>query len=125
TERENSRREMEMANRQLQQERDTATRERDRAESVRTESERLVSLILNDLTKQMERIGRLDTMESAARETTRYFDQLAPEERTPLRTRQGASAWFTLASALFNQGNYEESLTALARAEEIAGNLLE
>lgn len=124
TERETSRREMESANLQLQAERDIARRERDRSIAVRNDSERLVGLILDDLTNQMDRIGRLDTMENAARETIRYFEQLTPEERTALRVRQGASAWFTLASAKFNQGAYAESLEALDTAEQVALGLL-
>ncbi|MEM7588437.1 MAG: protein kinase, partial [Acidobacteriota bacterium] len=85
------------------------------AEASRLQAEELVSFMLDDLSQQLTAIGRLDLLESVARQSLSYFESARPEQ---LGHHPGA-ALRQIGNVLADRGDFEAALDAYERARRI------
>lgn len=100
-------------------------RERNLAVEARADAEELLEFLLQDLQAGLRPLGRLDLLESVARQSLAYYESRASEELSAEELRRHGLALFNTSVVLDEQGHEEETLRALARYQEVARRLEE
>lgn len=83
------------------------------AETARGESERLIVYLFDDFSRELEPVGRLETVAELARHVLEYYEGLPGELRTPETDRNRAMAQARYGAVLVNQGNLSEANSTL------------
>ena len=86
------------------------------AETARTESERLITYLLDDFQRELAPIGRVGVVGELAKRTIDYYQALPAELRQPDTQRSLALAQVSYAKVLFAQGKPAEARPALDAA---------
>lgn len=89
-----------------------------RAESARVQAEELVGFMLDDLSGQLEPRGRLDMLESIARESLAYFES-SVGHNLARAGRRPAVALRQIGQVLAKRGDLEPAFEAYEKAREI------
>lgn len=86
------------------------------AQRRQDETEDLLSFILGDLRGQLQRVGRLDVLESAAQRSLTYFTALHPRDQSDLKLARHARALTQIGEIRMDQARYDEASAAFAAA---------
>ncbi len=86
------------------------------AQRRQDDTEDLLSFILGDLRGQLQRVGRLDVLESATQRSLAYFTALNPRDQTDLKLARHARALIQIGEIRMDQARYDEASAAFAAA---------
>lgn len=106
--------------------REAAAQARDaanRGNRARDEAEELIGFILEDLSEELDLIGRSDLLAAAAQKAVAYFESLPPELVTRETRDQHATMLVTLAQGHYVQGDLDDALAAMNRALDLRREL--
>ena len=92
------------------------------AEAARAQSEELASFMLDDLSGQLEPLGRLDLLESVAHRALNYYESTTGTE-TPQTAARAATALRWSGRVLSSRGELKAAMHAHQRALEIGRRL--
>ena len=93
-----------------------ASLERGKADGERARVEDLLTFMLGDLRGQLERVGRLDVLESVANKAMAYFASLSPGELDDTTLARHAQALTQIGEIRMAQGHYAEAGAAFSEA---------
>ena len=93
-----------------------AVRARADAERQRTQAERLIDVLLGDLHESLEKIGRLDLLEQAARGTQAYFDSLDERDEPGAETLKRGVTLLNIGDVLLRGGDTKAAHASYAAA---------
>jgi eukaryotic-like serine/threonine-protein kinase len=93
-----------------------ASLERGKADGERARVEDLLTFMLGDLRGQLERVGRLDVLESVADKAMAYFASLSPGEQDDTTLSRHAQALTQIGEIRMTQGKYAQAGAAFAEA---------
>jgi serine/threonine-protein kinase len=93
-----------------------ASLERGKADGERARVEDLLTFMLGDLRGQLERVGRLDVLESVADKAMAYFASLSPGEQDDTTLSRHAEALTQIGEIRMSQGKYAEAGAAFSEA---------
>ena len=96
-----------------------ALQTRQMAETARGEAEKLMVYLLDDFTRELDPVGRLDIVANLARRTLDYYRELPDELRTPDTERNRALALVRYGAVLRRQGDLEGALVPFGEAEAV------
>ncbi len=96
--------------RQLGLERDSAESARRQSEAIRDNAESLSRYIITDLHQELERIGRVEVLATAADRVRAHYDSLPVEARTPQSELNHARTLLKLSSAAAIAGDPESAV---------------
>ena len=99
--------------------------ERTRAVNERTRAENLLTFMLGDLRAQVDRLGRLDVLESVGDEAMAYFASVDPSEMNDLMLSKHAKALTQIGEIRMAQARYNDASSAFTEAHERAAALVE
>ena len=80
------------------------------AERRRGQAEQLIDFMLNDLHEGLDKIGRLDLLESVARTSQEYFDSLSERDESPDDLSKRGLTLLNIGDVLLDQGDAEAAL---------------
>lgn len=98
--------------------------ERHRAIGERTRAENLLTFMLGDLRAQLDRVGRLDVLESVGDRAMAYFASLDPGELDDVMLGRHAKALTQIGEIRMAQARYNDAAAAFAEAHERAATLV-
>jgi tetratricopeptide (TPR) repeat protein len=101
----------------------SALQTRQMAEAARGEAEKLMVYLLEDFTRELDPVGRLDIVAGLARRALDYYRQLPEELRTPDTERNRALALVRYGAVLRKQGDFASALVSLEEAEAVFNRL--
>jgi tetratricopeptide (TPR) repeat protein len=87
-----------------------------RGNRARDEAEELVGFILEDLSEELDLIGRSDLLAAAAQKAVAYFESLPPELVTRESRDHQATMLLTLAQGHYVQGDLDTAVSVMDRA---------
>lgn len=90
-------------------------RERTAAVAARNQAEGLVTFMLEDLSRELRPVGKLDALEQVARKALEYYEQASPEAVGEPAFRRGR-AFYSVAEVLDDQGDIEAAIEASSTA---------
>lgn len=93
------------------------------AETARGEAEKLMVYLLDDFTRELDPIGRLDIVAGLALRALDYYRDLPDELRTPDTERNRALALVRYGAVLKSQGQLAEALVPLDEADAVFNRL--
>ncbi len=93
-----------------------AVRARADAERGRAQAEQLIDFMLTDLHEGLEKIGRLDLLDSVARGSREYLDSLGERDETPQAIYQRGLTLLNIGDVLLHQGDAETALATYRSA---------
>jgi serine/threonine-protein kinase len=96
-----------------------AFRARGEAERRRGQAEQLMDFMLNDLHDGLERIGRLDLLESVARGSQRYFESLSDEDATAGDIERRGMTLLNIGDVLYDQGDTDAAAQSYRAALDL------
>jgi tetratricopeptide (TPR) repeat protein len=96
---------------------------RQMAETARGEAEKLMVYLLDDFTRELDPIGRLDIVAGLARRALDYYRELPDELRTPDTERNRALALVRYGAVLRRQGDLAGALVPLEEADAVFNRL--
>ena len=100
-----------------------ARRAERQADVERARAQDLLKFMLGDLYTQLDKVGRLDVLESVADKATAYFDSLTPGVSSDTTNFSKARAQRLLGGIRMYQARYAEAAVAFASAYERASEL--
>jgi tetratricopeptide (TPR) repeat protein len=100
-----------------------ALQTRQLAETARGEAEKLMVYLLDDFTRELDPIGRLDIVAGLALRALDYYRDLPDELRTPDTERNRALALVRYGAVLRSQGETAEALVPLDEADAVFNRL--
>ena len=89
------------------------------AERGRAQAEQLIDVLLGDLHESLEKIGRLDLLEQAARGSQSYFESLDPRQEASEVTVKRGITLLNIGDVLLQQGDTEAALTSFEDAQAL------
>jgi tetratricopeptide (TPR) repeat protein len=101
----------------------SAQQTRQMAETARGEAEKLMVYLLDDFTRELDPIGRLDIVAGLARRALDYYRELPDELRTPDTERNRALALVRYGAVLRSQGELVAALAPLEEADAVFNRL--
>jgi len=108
----------------VRRERAAAIEARNEAVAARAQAENLVAFMLEDLTGELEPLGRLEPLERVARKALDYYQEVPVDSQEQIAFRRGR-AFYHVARVLDGQGDLGEALTAAEAARSIHQRLLD
>ncbi len=93
--------------------------------TAKEQSEQLVFFIMNDLNRELSRIGRQELLAHIAQNAETYISNLPKDQRTAYTLRLSANAVYQKGAAALARGDADEALEALKTAYEIRSKLFE
>ena len=99
-------------------------RERSAAVAARNQAEDLVSFMLEDLSRELRPVGKLDVLGKVARKALDYYERSAPGAAGEAAFRRG-QAYATVSEVLDHQGDLLAALEAAKTAAELHRRLVE
>jgi len=108
----------------VRRERAAAIEARNEAVAARAQAEDLVAFMLEDLTRELEPLGRLEPLERVARKALDYYQEVPADTQEQIAFRRGR-AFYHVARVLDGQGDLGEALTAAEAARSIHQSLLD
>jgi serine/threonine protein kinase len=93
-----------------------ATLERSKADDERARVEDLLTFMLGDLRGQLQRVGRLDVLQSVGDKAMAYFASLRPGDLDDTTLTRHAEAMTQIGELRMAQGRYGEALAAFSEA---------
>lgn len=109
--------------RKLGEERDSAESARAQSEAIRDNAEALSRYIITDLHDELERIGRVEVLATAADRVRAHYDSLPVQARTPQSELNHARTLMKLGSAAAIAGDPESAVRLTGEAILIARTL--
>ncbi len=98
--------------------------ERSEAVAARVQAEDLVGFLMEDLSRELQPIGKLDLLEQVARKTLDYYEKAPPESAGEAAFRRGR-AYYAVADVLDQSGDLAAALEAAKAAREIHQHLVD
>lgn len=102
----------------VQRERAAAIEARNEAIAARSQAEDLVAFMVEDLTRELEPLGRLEPLERVARKALDYYREVPADTDDEIAFRRGR-AFYHVARVLDGQGDLDEALIAAEAAQSI------
>ncbi len=96
-----------------------AVRARADAERGQAQAEQLIDVLLGDLHESLEKIGRLDLLEQAARGSQAYFDSLDERQEPSAVTFKRGITLLNIGDVLLKQGDTAAARTSYEAAREL------
>lgn len=95
-------------------------RKAERASEARlTAGEQVIRFMLDDLTRELKALGRLEVLAGTTEEVNRFYDGIPIEEQTEVSRRIRADALVTTGRVRSSQGDFPAAESAFMRAREL------
>ncbi len=101
----------------------TARQNQQSAERNLAKSQDLIEFLIGDLHTQLEKVGRLDVMQSIGEKAMNYYAELAPTETTASSLRNRIRALYQIGSVYMDTNAFEQATRAFTQSLEQAREL--